>query len=130
MSQENIEVVRRGIDAFNRGEEAFDLLDPEIEWTTTGIFVEPRTRSGHEGVRQYLGSLADDFERVHVEPEELIAVDEHVIVPVRVTGRGRLSGVPVEVDATLLYSLRGGKIVRIRNYGDKAEALEAVGLAE
>ncbi len=48
MSQENVEIVRRGIDAFNRGEEVLDLLDPEIEWTTRGIFVEPHTRSGHE----------------------------------------------------------------------------------
>ncbi len=83
-----------------------------------------------KSVRQYLGALADDFERVHVEAEELIAVDEHVIVPVRLTGRGRRSGVPVEVNVTLLYSLRGSKIVRIRNYSDKAEALAAVGLSE
>ena len=130
MSQENVEIVRRAIDAFNRGEDALDLLDPEIEWTTTGIFVEPHTYRGHEDVRQYLGALADDFEGVHVEPDELIAAGDHVIVPARLTGRGRLSGVPVGLNVTLLYSLRGGKIVRIRNYAENAQALEALGLRE
>jgi ketosteroid isomerase-like protein len=107
-----------------------DYLDPEIVWTTTGTFVEPNTYAGHEGVRRYLRALADDLEDVHVEPEELIDAGEHVIVPARLTGRGRLSGAPVELKFALLCSLRGGKIVRIHNYWERAGDLEAVGLAE
>ena len=65
-----------------------------------------------------------------MEPDEPIAVGEHVIVPARLTGRGRLSGAPIDVTFTLLCSLRQDKIVGIRNYWQKAEALEAAGLRE
>ena len=43
MSRENVEVVRRAIDAYNREQGVLDLFDPEIEWVTTGRFVEPDT---------------------------------------------------------------------------------------
>jgi ketosteroid isomerase-like protein len=122
--------VRRALDVFNRGEEALDLLDPEIAWTTTGVFMEPDIYRGHEDVRRYVVALTNEFEGLHVEPDEPIAVGEHVVVPARLTGRGRLSGASVDVTFTMLFSLREGRIVRIRNYWQKAEALEAAGLQE
>ena len=96
MSQENVEIVRRVIDAYNRGQEALDLFDPEIEWITTGRFVEPDTYQGHDEVRRYLQALRDDFEDLHVEPHELVDAGDHVITPVRFTGRGRLSSAPID----------------------------------
>ena len=94
MSQENLEIVRRAIDAYNRGQDALDLFDPEIKWVTTGRFVEPDTYRGHEEVRRYLQALRDDFEELHLEPHELVDSGDHVIAPVRCTGRGRLSTLP------------------------------------
>jgi ketosteroid isomerase-like protein len=133
MSQENVEIVRRAIDAFNSGgiEAALDFFDSGLEWTTTGIFVEQGTYRGHAGALRYMGALATELENLHNEPLELIdAGDEHVVVPIRLTARGRQSRAPVDFTGTLVYSLRGGKIVRIRNYAERAEALEAPGLSE
>ena len=132
MSQENVEIVRAFINAFNRGgvEAALRFLDPEIEWNTTGIFVEPGTYRGHEGVLRYLGDLAAEFDDVHTEPEELIDAGERVVVPVRVSGRGRQSGAAVDLSLTMVVVLRDGMIVHIRNYPEKAEAIEAAGLRE
>jgi ketosteroid isomerase-like protein len=130
MSRENVEVVRRALDVFNRGEDALDLLDPEIVWTTTGLFVEPDIYRGHEDVRRYVEALRNEFEELHVEPDEPIVVGEHVIVPARLTGRGRLSGAPVDVTFTLLLTIRDGMIVRIREFYDTDDALEAAGLRE
>jgi ketosteroid isomerase-like protein len=125
-----VEVVRRALDVFNRREDALDLLDPEIMWTTTGVFMEPDIYRGHEDVRRYVEALTNEFKGLHVEPDQPIAVGEHVVVPARLTGRGRLSGASVDVTFTMLFSLREGKIVRVRNYWQKAEALEAAGLPE
>ena len=130
MSQGNVEIVRRAIDAYNRGQEALDLFDPEIEWITTGRFVEPDTYQGYEEVRRYLQALRDDFEDLHVEPHELVDAEDHVIVRVRFTGRGRLSSAPIDLEFTFVFSLRGGKIVRVRNYWEHTPALDAVGLRE
>ena len=54
MSQENVEIIRRGYEAFAKGRIAFELLDPEIEWRGPREFPDlAETRYGHEGVRRY-----------------------------------------------------------------------------
>ena len=115
---------RRGVEAGLR------FLDPEIEWNTTGIFVEPDTYLGHEGVVRYLGDVATEFEDVHAEPEQLIDAGDRVVVPVRISGRGRQSGATVDLGLTMVILLRDGVIVHIRNYPEKDETLEAAGLRE
>ena len=130
MSKGNVQVVRRAFDAYNRGQEGLDLLldllDPEIEWVTTGRFVEPDTYRGHEEVRRYMQALTDDLEELHVEPHELVPAGDHVIVPVRVTARGRLSSAPIDLEFTFVFSLRDGKVFLIRNYWREADALDAL----
>jgi ketosteroid isomerase-like protein len=130
MSRENVEVVRRATAAFNRGgvEAALQFFDPEIEWTTTGIFLEAGTYSGYEGVLEYMGALATELEELHSEPESFLDAGDQVVVAFRLSGRGKQSGAPVVFTGCLVYTLRDGKIVRIRNHTDRDEALEAAGL--
>jgi uncharacterized protein len=130
MSEENVEIVRQWIDAFNRGgpETALRFMDPEVEWTTTGLFLEAGTYRGHEGVLSYLGRLGDEFEDFQTEPAELIEAGDRVVVPVRVTGRGKQSGAAVDLSMTIVVALRGRTIVSIRNFTEKSEALKAAGL--
>jgi uncharacterized protein len=132
MSHENVEVVRRSLEAFNRGgvDAALAFDDPEIEWITTGTYFEANTYRGHAGVCEYVGSFEAEFIDMRMTPEELIVVGERVVASGRLTGTGKRSRVPVELTLTSVCSLRGGKVVRIHNYADKAEALEAVGLRE
>jgi ketosteroid isomerase-like protein len=137
MSQENIEVVhievvRQSFDAWNRGDLAAYLgcFDPEVEWTTTGRYVEAGTYRGHEGLLRYLGGLTAEFDDVEINPKELVGAGDRVVATVRITGRGRASGAPVELTLTGVCSFRDGRIVRIRNYADEAEALEAAGMRE
>jgi ketosteroid isomerase-like protein len=81
-------------------------------------------------LRRYLGDVAAEFEDVYTEPEELIDAGARVVVPVRVSGRGRQSGAAVDLRLTMVVALRDGLIVHIRNYPEKDEALEAAGLSE
>jgi ketosteroid isomerase-like protein len=131
MSQENVEIVRRAIDAFNRGgvDAALEFLDREIEWTTTGIFVKRGTYRGHEGARRYMGALAADLDDLHTEPEEFIDAGEQIVVPFHPSAAGKRSGAPVVFSGARVYGLEGGKIKRIHNYTEKAEALAAAGVA-
>jgi ketosteroid isomerase-like protein len=132
VSQENVEIVRRAIDAFNRGgiDEALQFFDTDIEWTTTGIFLEPGTYRGHEGARRYMGALATELEDLRSEAEDFIDAGDRVVVSFRLFARGRQSGAPVVFSGALVYWLRGSKIFRIRNYTEQADALEAAGLGE
>jgi ketosteroid isomerase-like protein len=132
MSGENVEVVRRAFDAFER--EGLDglmcYLDPQVEWMTTGAFLEAATYRGHEGVRGYLGAMIDEFDDLRNTPEEFIDAGEQVVVMTRASGRGKLSGAPVELTMASVSLVRDGRIIRICNYRAKAEALKAAGLSE
>ena len=132
MSPEGLEIVRRFFDAFERDglDGLLRHLHPEIEWTTTGAFIEAGTHRGHEEVRSYLGSMLDEFENPRLVPEELVEAGDQAVISWRFSGQGKHSGAAVDLTLTSVSSLREGKIVRIRNYRDKAEALEAVGLSE
>ena len=133
MSRENVEIVRRALEAYQR--EGLDgylrYFDPEIEWSTTDTWIERATYRGHGGVRRYLGTMEAEFEDVRIEPVELIdAGGEQVVSSVRISGRGKGSGAPVELTLISIGSLRDGMVFRIRNYPDMAAALEAAGLSE
>src|SRR5215204_3769878 len=99
MSEENVEVVRRAIEAY--GQEGLDgvlrYYDPEIEWTSTGGYIERGTYRGHDGLRRYLGTMEEEFEDLRIEPVELIDAGEQVVSSVRFTGQGKASGAPVEM---------------------------------
>jgi ketosteroid isomerase-like protein len=131
MSQENVEIVRRAFAAYEREglQGLLACLHPEIEWTTTGMFLDADTYRGHDDVRRYLG-LFDEFEDLRNEPIELIDAGEQVVVCSRVSGRGTRSGAAVDLMLYSVGSIRDGKIGRLHNYRTKAEALEAAGLSE
>ena len=62
--------------------------------------------------------------------EDVVDVGDDVVATYRVRGRGRESGASVEQRITLVWSVRGGKVVRVRAYGERTDALESVGLIE
>ena len=65
------------------------------------------------------------------EVEDLVAADDgRVVMLVHVTGRGHQSGVPLDFRETLIWTLRGGSVVYVKEYYDRTAALEAAGLSE
>jgi uncharacterized protein len=132
MSQGNVEVVRAGFEAFDRGDwdDLLALLDPGVEWETTGQFVEGGTFRGWEGVREFLGLLSGEFKEFRARADNFADRGELVVADVHTTGIGRRSGAPAAVDFTLLASLRGGRLVHLRNFMNRSQALEAAGLSE
>jgi ketosteroid isomerase-like protein len=140
MSRENLEVCRRGFEAFQRGLAAGDpagalfdsgAVDPDLEWLPPRGFPGPPVYRGREGFAEFMRYWTEDFEDFSLRLERLIDVDDHRVVGLfhhKATGQG--SGVPVELHQGLVYELEGGRVIRCRNYFDHAEALEAVGLQE
>jgi ketosteroid isomerase-like protein len=134
MSQENVEVVRRGYAAWEKtGSLDFEFLDPEIEWRGPREFPDlAEPRFGHDGVTEYLATLNEAFEDYRMGPEEFIdAGDDRVLVFSREGGRGKGSGAEVQTHPTAhLWTIRDGKAIRMESYWERAEALEAAGLRE
>ena len=134
MSQENVDVVRRGYEAFNRGDldAATEGFHPEIEWSGPGVLPERReVYCGIEGVRRFWGTWQAEFEDFTVEVEEVIDAGDQVIVMAVVSGRGRGSGAHVRSPSfPHLWTFRDGQAVRMEMLRTRAEALEAAGLSE
>jgi len=131
MSQENVEIVRRGYEDFNRtGEFDSELFDPEIEVDNSNAMLDAAVYRGPEGLREYLSLLREMWKQVRVEPQEFIPVgEEQVIVPIRMIMVGR-DEIETVARAASVFTLRDGKVTRVKNYQSKAEALEAAGLRE
>ena len=132
MSQENVEIVRRANAAVNRADAASlsELLDDDIAWWDREDDLDATVHRGRDGVSQALIELSDDIADLRVEVKEYIDAGDHVITPVRVTGRGRTSGASFEEDEVHVLKLREGKVTEVREYRDLREALKAVGLEE
>jgi ketosteroid isomerase-like protein len=132
MPPENIEVVKRALDAFSRGDgDAFaELTTPDLEWKTGLGAVEGEIFRGWEGVETYFDRLNSAWEEFRFVAEEFRHHDDVVLVLGRLEGRGRSGGVPVDSPVGAVWDLRGGKIWRLRAYLDQAEATEVAGLDE
>ena len=133
MSRENVDVLRRGYEAFNRGDFDGMVADfaPEFEFVPTGALPDAEDiYRGPEGWKRFTRWLSDNFDEPRVETREVIGKDDMVVASVTLSGRGKESGVDVRWDLWHVWTLRGGKIVRGRAVRTRAEALEAAGLSE
>jgi ketosteroid isomerase-like protein len=129
MSQENVEVVRRWLWAFENDADAFrDALHPEIEWCP---FEESHTPSyGVEGAMRIRKQWLDTWDEHRVDLEDVTEEGENVVVSLHVTARGQASGVEVDVRLHGHFKVREGKVVYLFEHVERAAALEAAGLAE
>jgi ketosteroid isomerase-like protein len=132
MSQENVDTLRKGYLALNSGDfdAAIALLDPDVEFDVSRRTFDPGVFHGHEGVRENLSLVGEQWAMFRQEPQDFIVAGDDVVVPIRFIGVGRQSGVETTANAAHVWTFQNGKIVRQRTFQTLAEALEAVGLSE
>ena len=136
MSQENVEIVKRGVEAWQRDD--FDswlaTLDSAMEWHTGLERLAEGTESfyrGHDGMRRAWTAYRNEFDDFEVEAQELRDLgDDRVVLLGRFRWRGPASGIATESPLGMVFTVRGGKIIRSVDYFSQQEALEAVGLKE
>jgi ketosteroid isomerase-like protein len=133
MSEDNVEIVRRLYEAWGKGEysAALDSIDPEVEvdLVVGGLALDGAYR-GHGKIAEMQRAFWAEFEDPQNEIEELIPIGDDVVVRVRFSGRGKRSGIKVDMLLWHMWRLREGKVVRWWLRPSKREALEAAGLTE
>jgi len=133
MSQANVEIAKKVVDAFNRRdvEGFFALAASDFDWyPAMAATVEGSGYRGRDGIEKFLVDIGDAWGEYRLVPNEFRDLGDRVLVLGRVEGRGRGSGVPVSTPWGVVYDFRDGKVSRAHAFFDHAEALRAAGLAD
>jgi ketosteroid isomerase-like protein len=134
MSEENVEILRRGFEAFAHGdiETVLELAGPDPVWAP-GILpvMGGKAIRGADALRRFFTQdLWEAFDEFRAEPLSFEDLGDSVLAPTRYVGRGERSGVEIEQTFFSVYKFRAGKIVWFRDFDTRAEALKAAGLRE
>jgi ketosteroid isomerase-like protein len=135
MSRENLEIVRHVYEAVDRGDNGAVLAayepDVEMDFTQSPLVAlfKQDVYKGHDGLRSFFRERYEEaWGTIEDVCEELVdAGGDHVVSVIRTRGRGRVSGAEVEIVHAGLWTLRGDKIVRLRMFGSREDALAAAG---
>ena len=132
MASENVELVRRLIDAFAAGqrEELLPLLHPDVVISEWPEAPDTKTLRGHPGVLEVVRSWDDTWAWVRTEVDEFVEAGNFVVTYGRTRGKGRGSEVEVEIDAFTVYEVRDGKVARMEFFTSKEPALRVAGIDE
>ena len=130
MSQENIELLRKGYEAWNRGDPAFDFMESQFELQLPEGGINVGTIRGRESVQNFFAEYLEAFESYRMEPEEFFEAQDQIVVFIHAPARGKGSGVDVVFRPAHLWTMSGGRAVRLEVIPDREKALEAVGLSD
>jgi ketosteroid isomerase-like protein len=133
LSEQNVEIVRSGLAAFEKGdieavlrvcaEDIVITQPPELP----GVAAE---QHGHQGVLEALAAWPEQWDDYQIETLRICAAPgDKVFVTQRTRGRGKQSGVDVEMDFSFVFAVSGGEIREWRLFIQEDHALKAAGLS-
>ena len=131
MSKENVELLHKGVAAWNRRDldGYVELADPEIEWYSGATRVEGGAYRGREGMRRFWTDTYAVYDELVTSIEVVRDLGEVVVGLGRLRGRSKV-GVPVDTQYGLVLRYRNGLLVSGSDWFSHAEALEGAGLSE
>jgi ketosteroid isomerase-like protein len=131
MSEENVEIVRASVEAYNRGEieAGFKYFAPDFEFDMSRAvgFNIDRDAYNLEQFQRLFGEFVGSWESFRLGPDEFIDAGEHVVTPFTNQASGR-DGIELQARGTIVWTLRDRAIIRACLYQEFEEALEAAGL--
>jgi ketosteroid isomerase-like protein len=132
MSQANVEIVRRLVDAFNRDdvEGVVAAFDETCELDEPPEMPDSPARGfrGHDGIREWMANLRA-IGAVHFKPQSFRTRGDVVLSEWAASGRGQASGAAFEWTTFAVLHLRDGKVVRAQAFLNEDQALEVAGLS-
>jgi hypothetical protein len=130
MSQENVDIVRQGIEQLNAEKLDLSMFAPDVVLDNSNAAFDGAVYPGHDGVREWLSWARSMWKRQQIQPQEFIpAGEDQVIVRVRLVSVGR-DDVETVAHGAALMTVREEKMTQLKTFQSKAEALKAVRLSK
>jgi ketosteroid isomerase-like protein len=130
MSEENVELARRCIDAYNRRDigamRALDAPDLEMDFSAS-LGVEAGVYRGFDTCLRFWEGYFDAFDEIDIKPDSYVDAGDSVVIPNTGRSRGR-DGIEVFARSTFVFTFSSGQLTRICLYQEREQALKAVGL--
>jgi ketosteroid isomerase-like protein len=125
MSAADVERLREGYEAFNAGDwdRVLERFAPDFRADERPDVLDSETGADAMRAMRKAGALFDDY---RLDPLEFEDGGDWILITVRQSGRGKLSGVPVQEDLYHLWDVRDGQAVKLRAFTTRDEALQAV----
>ena len=127
MSQENVEIIRR---ARERDPGDLEFFSPDVVYRPIAIWADSQECRGLDELRRFHEDIAEMFAGLKLDNESYQDYGDAVSVRVEFSGTARASGVPITGKVFVVYWLRDNVIVRVEDYTERVDVLEAVGLTE
>jgi ketosteroid isomerase-like protein len=139
MAAPGVEDFRRGYEVINSAYRSGDMgelrslleeyWDPDVVLQPAGVLPdsEQRPHRGYDAFLDFIANQAEAFSEMWIEPDEFIELGDRLVVPYRMGGKARHTGIDVEFAFAHVFTIRDEKVVRLDVYKDKTAALEAVG---
>jgi ketosteroid isomerase-like protein len=128
--QQNVELVRKGYEAFGRGdiEGMLSLFDDNIEWVSPGPSDLPTagTRRGRQQVAEFFRAINEAFEIQQFEPKTFVAQGDRVVVLGEDTARVKATGKVLNESWAHAFVVRNGKVVSFQEYIDTAATVAEI----
>ena len=127
MSESNIELTRRGFEAFNRGDIAglTDLFAKDVTIHSSPELPNSGDFEGHDGFLEWAQAWLEAWETFQIEMRDVTVIGDAVVASVHQVGSGRGSGLQVEMDLAYLFRFRDGKVIGFELHPDRERALKA-----
>jgi ketosteroid isomerase-like protein len=124
------QLLRRGMELWNAGdyESLAEILDPEVDIDATNRVLNPARYRGIEGFRKLTEETFEVWDEWHVEPTQFVWNGDRVVVEVRITARGKGSGIRVTETYHTVWQVEEGRGTAMEIHVDADKAFESVGL--
>jgi ketosteroid isomerase-like protein len=132
MSQENVERVRRILEALGRGDFQTVLKDVRMEVRAHRVapLPDPKAYLGRAGLLMAWGEWTAPFEEFEMTAGELIDAGHSVVAEIRQRGRHKESGAVVEEQFWFVYTFFEGELVQLDMLASKRQALKGLAMLE
>ena len=108
-------------------DDAVELVDPDVVVMDAEELPDGRTYRGRADMAGALRELYEMFDGPTVDVQDLRVGPDRAVALLRVHGRGRGGGVPIDADIAHVFLVREDSIVEMRVFLDHAAALADAG---